>query len=77
MDSQEMYALAAKLFPICRSLTGDGVRETLRLLRERFLQLAIHEAPSGFQCFDWVLPDESTSSNGLSVAASCFLGDSL
>ncbi len=53
-----MHEFARQLFPICRSLTGDGVRETLRLLRERLPQMVVHEVPSGTQCFDWVVPDE-------------------
>lgn len=53
-----MHALAARLFPICRSLTGDGVRETLNIFKEHLPELAIHEIPSGTRCFDWTVPDE-------------------
>ena len=52
-----MHALAAELFPICRSITGDGVRETLAILR-RHIPLTVHEVPSGTQVFDWVVPPE-------------------
>jgi aminopeptidase-like protein len=53
-----MHALAARLFPICRSLTGDGVRQTLSIFKEHLPELAIHEIPSGTRCFDWTVPDE-------------------
>jgi aminopeptidase-like protein len=52
-----MHALAARLFPICRSITGPGVRETLRVLGE-YLPLEIHEVPSGTAVFDWIVPRE-------------------
>jgi aminopeptidase-like protein len=55
--SREMQALIARLFPICRSITGDGVRETLRILREH-VPLEIHEVPTGTQVFDWTVPRE-------------------
>jgi aminopeptidase-like protein len=53
-----MHALATRLFPICRSLTGEGVRETLRIVRETLPGLTIHEAPTGTQAFDWTVPQE-------------------
>ena len=53
-----MHALAARLFPICRSLTGDGVRQTLNIFKEHLMELAIHEIPSGTRCFDWTVPNE-------------------
>jgi len=53
-----MYDLAARLFSICRSLTGNGVRETLQIIKEFIPELRIHEIPSGTLCYDWVVPDE-------------------
>ena len=52
-----MHALATRLFPICRSITGDGVRETLRAVAER-IPIELHEVPSGTQVLDWTVPDE-------------------
>jgi aminopeptidase-like protein len=49
--------LLRDLFPICRSLTGSGNRETLqRLARE--IPLRVEEVPSGTQCYDWTVPPE-------------------
>ncbi len=53
----EMHALLVRLFPLCRSLTGDGVRETLRILGED-LPLAVAEVPTGTVINDWTVPRE-------------------
>jgi aminopeptidase-like protein len=54
---QQMFDLAGELFPICRSITGDGVRQTLAILNRR-IPLSIHEVPSGTNVFDWTIPPE-------------------
>jgi aminopeptidase-like protein len=54
---REMYDLVADLYPICRSITGDGVRQTLRTLG-RHIPLTVFEVPTGTQVFDWTIPRE-------------------
>ena len=53
-----MYNLANRLFPICRSITGDGFRQSLAILRERHPEIQVFEVPSGTQVFDWTIPNE-------------------
>jgi len=55
--SQEMYQFIAELYPICRSITGNGFRETMHLI-ENNIPLTIHEVPTGTQVFDWTVPKE-------------------
>ena len=52
-----MYELASRLFPLCRSLTGNGVRETLSILAES-VPVEVHEVESGTEALDWTVPDE-------------------
>src|SRR5262245_28701157 len=54
---ERMHGLARRLFPLCRSITGDGVRETLREIAGR-IPLETVEVPSGTQVLDWTVPDE-------------------
>jgi aminopeptidase-like protein len=56
---EDIFALAAEIYPICRSITGDGVRETLRRIA-RPLDLRVHEVATGTQVFDWTIPPEWT-----------------
>ena len=56
---EEMYELCERLFPICRSITGDGVRKTLQMLVEVYgNEINIHEVPTGTKVFDWTVPKE-------------------
>jgi aminopeptidase-like protein len=52
-----MFQFMAELYPFCRSITGDGVRQTLNLIRKH-IPIEIHEVPSGTPVFDWVVPRE-------------------
>jgi aminopeptidase-like protein len=54
---EAMYRFITQLYPICRSLTGDGVRATLKLIQEQ-IPLTIREIPSGTPVFDWTVPPE-------------------
>jgi aminopeptidase-like protein len=53
-----MYAWAEDIFPICRSLTGPGVRATLAYIQKQLPGLEIIGIPSGYQAFDWTVPNE-------------------
>lgn len=58
MVGTEIYGMAELLYPICRSITGDGVRKTLSLIKEHLPELHIEEVPSGTKVFDWIVPQE-------------------
>lgn len=54
---KEMHDLVKRLYPICRSITGEGVRQTLNIVKE-YIPLKIHEVPTGTRAFDWTVPPE-------------------
>src|SRR5215216_8129497 len=54
---QEMYELIEELYPIRRSLTGDGVRETIRRVARR-VPFETREVATGTTVYDWVVPNE-------------------
>lgn len=53
----EIHDLIAELYPICRSITGNGVRQTLEII-QRFIPLEVHSVASGITAFDWEVPKE-------------------
>src|SRR5688572_11963978 len=53
----ELHDRIRRLYPICRSITGDGVRQTLQILSEE-MHLHTEEVPTGTQVFDWTVPKE-------------------
>jgi len=56
-SGKEMYELMQALYPICRSITGNGVRQTLNILKKD-IPLEVHEVASGTEVFDWTVPKE-------------------
>jgi len=56
-EGAQSYATVRTQYPICRSITGEGVRQSLRLLQQ-VVPLELHEVPSGTAVFDWIVPKE-------------------
>jgi aminopeptidase-like protein len=56
-SGSSMLRLITDLYPICRSITGNGYRQTMQRIKE-IIPLTIHEVPSGTEVFDWVVPKE-------------------
>src|SRR3954451_13917728 len=54
---EAIFAFASELYPICRSITGRGVRETLGAIAKH-IELEIQEVPTGTAVFDWFIPRE-------------------
>lgn len=64
---QEMYKLCEELYPINRTLIGEGARETLRILKRECPELELKNVPSGTQVFDWTIPKEWKINDGYIV----------
>jgi aminopeptidase-like protein len=58
MSGQEMLTFAKELYPLNRSITGEGLRQTLRRIQVELPELQIRSVPTGTQVFDWIVPDE-------------------
>jgi aminopeptidase-like protein len=56
-EGKKSYAMVEALYPICRSITGDGMRQSLRILQST-VPLEMREVPSGTEVFDWTVPPE-------------------
>ncbi len=54
---EEIYNLISEMFPLCRSITGNGVRETLKII-QKYIPVEMHEVPTGTEVFDWKIPKE-------------------
>ena len=55
---KKIYSIGLKCFPICRSITGEGNRATLKLFKKKLKNLRIKEIKSGTKVFDWTIPPE-------------------
>ena len=58
MIGKNIYKFAQELWPINRSITGKGTKETLKLIKQHLPQLKINSVPSGTNVFDWIIPKE-------------------
>ena len=57
IDKNEIYSLMEELYPICRSITGEGIRKSLKILKKN-IDLNIFEVSTGTKVFDWKVPNE-------------------
>ena len=57
-DGKEMFGRVKRLFPICRSIMGEGVRQTFDILKEYMPDMKLYEVPTGTKVFDWTIPNE-------------------
>lgn len=67
-SGSQIHNLCRRLFPICRSITGNGVRQTLEIIKEHLPNLKLFEVPSGEKCFDWEVPKEWNIRNAYIIA---------
>ena len=70
MIGNEIHDFAKKLWPINRSITGVGLRETLNLIKERLPKLKIVSVPTGTKVFEWTVPLEWEISNAFIITPS-------
>jgi aminopeptidase-like protein len=56
-SGEELFAIASRIFPFCRSITGNGVRQTLNEIGSQ-IPLQVYEIPTGTEVFDWTVPRE-------------------
>ena len=59
-EGKEMFARAKELFPICRSIMGEGVRQTFEILKKYVPDIKLTEVPTGTKVYDWTIPNEWT-----------------
>ena len=55
--ANEMHAMISELYPICRSITGNGFRQSMKIIQEH-VPLQLHEVATGTPAFDWTVPKE-------------------
>jgi aminopeptidase-like protein len=67
---EEMHELCRELFPICRSITGDGFRQSLAILQKHVPDMRAVEVPTGTKCFDWEVPKEWNIKNAYIITPS-------
>ena len=58
MIGKQAHLLAKRLWPINRSITGEGVRDSLKIIKEILPEICIHEVATGTKAFDWTVPKE-------------------